>query len=171
LDPLANVKCLDVSAELNLTCPRLQVEVDVCCKAGISCYTSCGTQKTVCDLELQVCLLKVKALLDLCDQKGVKAFLDLLSADLTVCKKYQDAQKYGCECGGAGGATEGPSALPPAEGPSVESSAGAPSVEPPAGGPSEAPSIEPPTIGHPAEGGPTVGHPGGHPTAKPPTTG
>jgi len=115
LDPLLHFHCVDVSVELNLTCPSLAVDANVCCELGASCYTSCGSLKTVCDVSIKACLLTVGLKLNLCDKNLVQAHLDLLKAELTLCDRYRDAQKYGCECGGnenpsvPGGGNENPS--------------------------------------------------------------
>jgi len=117
LDPLIGLKCVDASLNLNISCPSLALNVDVCCALGASCYTSCGTSKTVCDIAINACLLTLAVDVDLCKAIGVNVDLGLISADITLCARYRDAQKYGCGCGsgssnGGGGSTNSPVTLP-----------------------------------------------------------
>jgi hypothetical protein len=98
LNPLAKVDCLHVTADLNLTCPSLAAQVHICCKAEALCYTSCGTLKTVCDVTLELCLIALTADIDLCKKNTVDVDLEALTAKLTLCDRYRDAQKYGCDC-------------------------------------------------------------------------
>jgi len=100
LAPLLDAHCVDVSLQANLSCPSLSLAVRLCCELQASCYTSCGTGKTVCDLALQACLATVSLTLNLCQPPTLTLDVGLLQANLTLCAKFRDAQKYGCGCSG-----------------------------------------------------------------------
>jgi hypothetical protein len=77
LDPLVDLSGIEIPIQLNLSCPSLSIEANVCIKLGASCYTSCGTQKTVCDVRIRLCLLTAALKLSLCDPQSLNAHIKL----------------------------------------------------------------------------------------------
>jgi hypothetical protein len=98
LAPLLDAHCIDAVVRTNLSCPSLSAQINVCCNLQASCYTSCHSQKTICDYVARLCLLTLNVNVALCDPKALDIDLDVLTSQIVLCDKYKDAQKYGCGC-------------------------------------------------------------------------